>query len=61
MPRFRPRYVVIVLSIHLYPLAVGVIQRAYRRHRDRTALEKKIAIKKLVQGNDMRETYCGKY
>ena len=34
-------------------LGAVVIQRAYRRHRDRTALGKMIAIKKLVQGNDM--------
>ena len=28
-----------------------MIQRAYRRHRDRHALAKMIAIKKLIEGN----------
>lgn len=35
-------------------LGVVVIQRAYRRHRDRHALDKLIAIKKLIQGNVQR-------
>lgn len=32
-----------------------MIQRAYRRYRDRDALDKLIAIKKLIQGN---EKFC---
>jgi len=39
-------------------LGVVIIQRAYRRHKARDALDKLIAIKKLLQGN---EKFCFKF